>query len=382
MSIPNPPRLLVVDDEEAILETMSFTFVDDYEVLTTIDARKAIEMLEENGPIAVVLTDQRMPHMTGVELLAEVYKRWPDTVRIMLTGFADSDATIQAINDGHIYAYLDKPWEPAELKQTVKNAVELHTLAVENRRLLDDLATGNRFLEALMDKFETGAVAVDSEDTVHAINHPARHYLGIGGDAVGAKIGEVLAHHGLDTIASALEKAAEEEGGAFEGLELPSNGAAQQLRISARPLEGDEGGSLGRVLFFKEISHEPLRRRFEELLVALSEEEGSLRERLQETLGELSKLGSEVSGSGITSPSMSLLAERVERTQTAITSWLELDDLMCREDFPDAQMLVARMRLANKRWPAGTPVPERVTRLARSVEAYYETGENPKQRVL
>ncbi|MFB0977644.1 MAG: response regulator, partial [Myxococcota bacterium] len=129
---PDLPRLLVVDDEDAILETMSFTFMDDYEVITTNDARRGLEILTEQPSIAVVLTDQRMPHMTGVEFLREVYEQHPDTVRIMLTGFADSDATIQAINDGHIYAYLDKPWEPAELKQTVKNAANHYALTVEN----------------------------------------------------------------------------------------------------------------------------------------------------------------------------------------------------------------------------------------------------------
>ncbi|MDP6981054.1 MAG: response regulator [Myxococcota bacterium] len=382
MNVPSPARLLVVDDEDAILETMSFTFADDYEVLTTNDARRALEILDEQAPVAVVLSDQRMPHMTGVELLAEVYKRHPDTVRIMLTGFADSDATIQAINDGHIYAYLDKPWEPTELKQTVKNAVELFTLTLENRRLLEDLADGYRFLEALMDKFETGAVALDNDDVIHAINHPARRYLKIDGDPAGSKVNDLLQGNGLDAIADALVRAAEEEGGAFEGVEVPSNGSAHQLRISARPLEGHGGSPLGRVLFFKEISHEPLRRRFEELLQCLSQIEGDLRDALNETSKELSTLGAEVSGSGITSPSMSLLAERVTRTQTAISSWLEIDDLMCREDFPDAQMLIERMRIANKRWPASMPLPARVEQLGQRVESYYESGENPKQRVL
>lgn len=382
MTEPQLARLLVVDDEDAILETMSFTFADDYEVLTTNDAREALRILEENGPIAVVLTDQRMPHMTGVELLAEVYKRYPDTVRIMLTGFADSDATIQAINDGHIYAYLDKPWEPTELKNTVKNAVELHTLTTENRRLLENLANGYRFLEALMDKFETGAIAIDSGDTIHAINKPARTYLGVNDASLGSRVSDVLRNHGHEAIAEALASKTEEEGGAFEGLELPIKGAAQQLRISARPLESRDGKALGRVLFFKEISHEPLRRRFDQMLASLSDGDGDLRERMQEMLGELAKLGAEVSASGITSPSMSLIAERVTRAQTAISSWLEVDDVLCREDFPDAQMLVERMRIANKRWPSSAPVPERVATLAARVESYYESGENPKQRVL
>ena len=67
-----------------------------------------------------------MPGMTGVELLKRVYERFPETVRIILTGFADSEATIKAINDGHIYGYVNKPWEPDELKTIVRRAVELH----------------------------------------------------------------------------------------------------------------------------------------------------------------------------------------------------------------------------------------------------------------
>ena len=94
MSAEARPRILVVDDEEAILETMTFTFEDDYEVYTSTDARKALEILDEKEPVAVVLTDQRMPNMSGVEFLAQVFDKHPHTARIMLTGFADADATI------------------------------------------------------------------------------------------------------------------------------------------------------------------------------------------------------------------------------------------------------------------------------------------------
>ena len=90
MSESERPRILIVDDEEAILETMTFTFMDLYEVLTTSDPTQALQIMEENQPIAVVITDQRMPGMTGVELLSETYQRFPETVRIILTGFADA----------------------------------------------------------------------------------------------------------------------------------------------------------------------------------------------------------------------------------------------------------------------------------------------------
>ena len=103
---------------------MTFTFEDDYEVFTSTDARRALELLDEKAPIAVVLTDQRMPNMSGVEFLTEVCRRHPATVRMILTGFADMNAIIEAINDGHVYAYISKPWEPDQLKQVMKQAVE------------------------------------------------------------------------------------------------------------------------------------------------------------------------------------------------------------------------------------------------------------------
>jgi hypothetical protein len=170
--------------------------------------------------------------------------------------------------------------------------------------------------------------------------------------------------------------------GSFEDLEVMVAGAAHRLRISSRSLENRGGDHLGRVILFKEISHEPLRRHFEELLVALSQQGDGLRDEFKRSLDELSKLGQKVSGSGVTSPSMALLSERVTRTQTAITSWIEIDDLMCREDYPDAQLLIERMRLANKRWPHSVETPEGVLTLGKRVESYYESGDNPRQRVL
>ena len=186
MSGNSLPRILVVDDEEAILETMTFTFMDDYEVLTSTDARAALELLEANAPVSVVISDQRMPEMTGSELLAEVYERHPETSRIILTGFADMDSTLEAINDGHVYAYVNKPWEPDELKQVVRRAYEHHALTTENQRLLEDLQAANQFLEAVIDRLNTGALAIDSGGIVRAANKTACEYLNLPDEPHGA----------------------------------------------------------------------------------------------------------------------------------------------------------------------------------------------------
>ena len=382
MSDAELPRILIVDDEEAILETMTFTFMGDYRVLTTTDPRKAVQLLDDNEPVAVVITDQRMPEMSGVELLEQVYAEHPDTVRIMLTGFADSEATIQAINAGHVYAYVNKPWEPDELKNVVRRAAEHHALACENRRLLADLQSANSIMQAVMDKLDVGAIAVDQSGIVRAANAPARAYLGIEGDPAGRPIDDVLACPCAGNLVGTVRKLADEQDGGFEDMDLAAGGKGHRVRISVQPLAGSGGESLGRVVRFKEISHEPLRRAFEEIIDEVAAEAGGLRDVLEAALGRLAGLLGDVEGSGITSPNMAELAERITRGQTAMQSWLDVDDVLHRDEYPEAQLLRDRMLVANKRWPRPDGLPQRVEALARRVEDYYESGENPRERVL
>ena len=385
MSENERPRILIVDDEEAILETMTFTFMDVYEVLTTSDPTNAIGIMEENAPIAVVITDQRMPGMTGVELLSEVYERFPETIRIILTGFADSEATIKAINDGHIYGYVNKPWEPDELKALVRRAVELHSLTLENRRLVDDLRDANLFLEAVMDRLRTGAIAVDADGVVRAVNHPAKAFIGIEGDIVGQTIGSVMEREHLEELSERVKTLADEAGGTFEELDI-GVGAGHRIRVSVQSLLNEDEIPLGRVILFKEISHEPLTRDLEEIVGRLAEtkasEPGPLRDALEKALVDLASLGGRVSGAGVESANMSELRERVSRTQTAIGNWLDVDDTMAGDAYPDAQMLRDRLSVAAQRWPRSESLPEGVVALSRAVESYYESGENPRQRIL
>jgi FixJ family two-component response regulator len=382
MTNSNPPKVLVVDDEEAILETMFFTFMDEYEVITTTSARKALKLLDEHAPVAVIITDQRMPEINGVELLAQVVESHPNTIRIMLTGFADAEATIQAINDGHIYAYINKPWEPEELKQVVRRAVEHHELTRENLRLVAELISANHFLGAVMDRLDTGAVATDADGIVRASNQPARAYLKLDDDPRGVALAEILGCERLQAVEAAVSRLAHEQDGSFEDVELEAGGKRYRLRVSAQRLTDGDGVHLGSVILFKEVSHEPLRRRFEEIVADVVSFEGELRSRLERALEEFGELGGRVLELGIASPSMTEVSERCSRTQTAIQNWLDVDELMVREDYPDAQLLIDRMRLARERWPLDGELPQSVEVLTARVEAYYDSGENPKQRVL
>jgi CheY-like chemotaxis protein len=378
MSTPLP-RILVVDDEEAILETMTFTFQDDYDVFTSNDPRKALDILDENAPFAAVLTDQRMPEMSGVEFVSEVWRRHPNTVRMILTGFSDMDAIIQAINDGHVYSYITKPWEPDQLKQVMKQAIEHYKLTVENERLLANVQRANVFLAAVMDELDTGAIAVDSDDVVQAVNRPVREYMGLDEIPTGVRLKDCVGSRSFEAIENAaIAMAAGDAGGAvFEDVDVDEH----RFRVTTRELAAD-GASIGRVILFREISHEPLQRRFSEMLGALLSNEGPLRSVLEETREALPGLGDKVRESQIESAGMRELAERISRTRTAIENWIEVDDAMAGIDFPDAQLLQDRLRIGLNRWPLRDEVPARVLELARAVEDYYESGEKPRQGVL
>ncbi|ABI57354.1 sigma-54-dependent transcriptional regulator [Alkalilimnicola ehrlichii MLHE-1] len=129
-----PPTILVVDDEPRALQTLRRVLDEDFRVLTANDAEEAIAVLETEF-VQVVLSDQRMPGTTGVELLRRVRTRWPDVVRLIISGYTDPADMMSAINDAGIYQFVHKPWQPEGLLLTVKRAAELHRLQQQNELL-------------------------------------------------------------------------------------------------------------------------------------------------------------------------------------------------------------------------------------------------------
>lgn len=119
-----PVRILFVDDEERILRSLAMQFRRHYEVLTESDPLRALQRLREEQ-IHVLVSDQRMPQMSGAQLLAEAREIAPNTLRILLTGYSDLDAAVEALNDGGIFRYLTKPWDPQEMAFTLRQAAEL-----------------------------------------------------------------------------------------------------------------------------------------------------------------------------------------------------------------------------------------------------------------
>ena len=135
-SAPEPYRLLFVDDEVNVLKSMRRIFRrENYELLTAGSGAEALELLEKHQPVHVIVSDHRMPGMTGTELLKQVKTRYPRTIRIMLTGYADTDAVMGAVNEGAVYKFITKPWNDDDLRLTVGLALEQYDLIRENRSL-------------------------------------------------------------------------------------------------------------------------------------------------------------------------------------------------------------------------------------------------------
>ncbi len=133
-------KILFVDDEENILKSIKRSLIDEpYEVLLANSGEKALEVLKENS-VSVIVTDMRMPEMSGIELLEIVKKKYPDIVRIVLTGYSQITTLMAAINSGQIYRYLVKPWKlEEEFKPTLKQALEYHRLLVERKQMVKNL---------------------------------------------------------------------------------------------------------------------------------------------------------------------------------------------------------------------------------------------------
>lgn len=141
--------LLFVDDEANILSSLRRLFRgQSYRVFTAESGRAGLAVCEKEH-VDLVISDMRMPEMNGAEFLAEIAKRWPDTIRILLTGYADLTSTVDAINKGAIYRYVSKPWEDNDLRITVQQALEQQHLRRERERLTAIVARQNAELKEL-----------------------------------------------------------------------------------------------------------------------------------------------------------------------------------------------------------------------------------------
>jgi len=155
--------ILAVDDEPANLRMVERLLRKDYRVLTANDGEQALEILKREQ-VSLIITDQRMPGISGTELLRQSQHSAPDAMRIILTGYADVDALIDAINTSRVYRFVSKPWDPIQLKNTVHNALLDYQMRIEHNRLINDLAALVRSHPSLLSATMAMEAAGESRD--------------------------------------------------------------------------------------------------------------------------------------------------------------------------------------------------------------------------
>lgn len=141
-------NVLYVDDERHNLTAFKAAFRRDFNVYIAESAEEGIRILQQNI-VHVILSDQRMPKMTGIEFFESILSIFPDPIRILITGYTDINAVIDAINRGQVYKYLTKPWHEQEIKIFIDKAYEVYTLRKENIDLTTKLINANQKLEFL-----------------------------------------------------------------------------------------------------------------------------------------------------------------------------------------------------------------------------------------
>ncbi|MCS6795476.1 MAG: response regulator [Raineya sp.] len=166
------PSILYIDDEESNLRIFRINFKRYYKVFTTSSIQEAYQILREN-PISLIITDQKMPEMSGTDFLKSIINEYPDVIRIVLTGFADIQDIIQAINDCHIHQYVTKPYENGEMKNIIDKAIESYNLAKERKDLIEQLKEANERLEEKVAE-RTAELEYTTSKLLDSINYAKR----------------------------------------------------------------------------------------------------------------------------------------------------------------------------------------------------------------
>ncbi|MGF1934162.1 MAG: response regulator [Nostoc sp. ChiQUE02] len=168
------PKILVVDDEPDNLDLLYRTFYRDYKVLRATSGPAALDLLAQEGEVAVIISDQRMPMMSGTEFLSLTATQYPDIIRIILTGYTDVEDLVEAINAGKVFKYVTKPWEAEELKAVVRQALDTHNVLRARTRELTRTLRQESLLNSVTNTIRS---ALDYRQILQAIVDTVGHML-------------------------------------------------------------------------------------------------------------------------------------------------------------------------------------------------------------
>lgn len=289
---PHPPKpsVLLVDDEPRIIDSLRDLLDDDFEVRSTTNPHDALEMLR-TVQFAVIVADQRMPELTGDRFLT-LAQEISDATRILITGYTDIQALMRAVNDGQIFTYLPKPWEPGELKGTVFKAAK-HSEQLVNRKMAAqrlaqqqealarseaNLRHQSKLLQSILDSMGDGVLVANADGHL-ILTNPAAEQL-LGHNVITTAHREWTQENGIsrpvaDTHGPAIELPLLQtlRGEAADGIELFIRNQRKPegmfLSVNVRPLKDDDGQRHGGVAVVRDIT---TAKESEELLLRAKEE--------------------------------------------------------------------------------------------------------------
>lgn len=251
-------KVLYVDDEEGNLMAFRASFRREFDVHVSQSPTEALAWLEEN-PVHVVISDQRMPGMQGSEFLAIVRKRWPRIVRLLLTGYSDIQAVVDAINLGGIHAYITKPWDPTDLRLRVEQAYEVHMLRTQRDRLFD------RYRQ-IFDSSGDPILIMDDRGQFKEMNAAAMELLGLSRSGPPASLSNYVA----DVPAMFRRMKSRRQGTAYKNVEITltiPNGTIVDCLITASHMGREQDGRSLYQVMIKDITD---RKKEEEFLKKLN----------------------------------------------------------------------------------------------------------------
>ncbi|MEH2330419.1 response regulator [Nostoc sp.] len=228
------PKILVVDDEPDNLDLLYRTFYRDYKVLRATSGPAALDLLAQEGEIAVIISDQRMPMMSGTEFLSLTATQYPDIIRIILTGYTDVEDLVEAINAGKVFKYVTKPWEAEELKAVVRQALDTHNVLKARTRELTRTLRQESLLNTVTNTIRS---ALDYRQILQAIVDTVGHMLEVDVCLLRPFQDEQLADKGFIYQKPLSEEAEVQEIGAEVAVglsSLPSISSASPLSLLAQ----------------------------------------------------------------------------------------------------------------------------------------------------
>jgi two-component system cell cycle sensor histidine kinase/response regulator CckA len=257
-------RVLLVDDEPQVLVALEDLLSDEFDVLKAQSGEDALKVIGGQQEIAVVITDQRMPKMTGDEFLTRLDKH--GATRILLTGYADLSAVIRAVNEGKIFAYVTKPWNAEDLWLTVHNAAEHFHLAQELTNERQRLQAKTHLLDSILDCMGEGIVAADQAGKFLVFNRRAEKILGMGPanvrlDGWSAKYGLHLTDQRTLIPSEELPLTRIINGESFVELDMFVKNAAvpgTAVAVTTTPLTGEQGDVIGGISVLRDVTQQRL----------------------------------------------------------------------------------------------------------------------------